>query len=143
MISPKLLLPSYACNKPPVFSYRKMEYVPPKRPSISTTLPHVIFNVTVLFISFDVKTSPFGLRIEIGNVTLRCFRFMFTPHPPPKRPGIISLEQRAFMAIQCRRQKDTYVGLCVKCPIFLSDVNQISFLSTDFHYSTQVTKGPG
>ena len=47
-------------------------------------------------------------------------------------PNTISLEESAFKAIWCSRQRKTYLRLHAKCPIFLPDFNQVWSSSTRF-----------
>jgi len=60
--------------------------------------------------------------------TLQCVRFALS--------GFRVAINNAFMAILCRWQQcKLYLGVHVKCPIFLSDFTQIWIFSTDFRKS--------
>ena len=51
---------------------------------------------------------------------------------------ILSVAQQCFLCrIYAAGNNETYLGLNVKCPIFLSDFNQIGSFTTDFHKCPQ------
>jgi len=100
-----------------------------KHVHVTTTVKYawykVTFAATVRSVSIlDIPTSLSTMQ------TLQCVRFVLLRF----RIAI----NNAFMAILCRWQQcKLYLGIHIKCPIFLSDFTEIWIFSTDFHKSLQ------
>jgi len=54
-----------------------------------------------------------------------------------EQPGTVWVEQSAVWRCNVAGNINTYLGLHVKCSIFLSDINQIWTFSTNFHSHPQ------